>query len=143
MRTHPSKTVATWLCLLLGMLGVHRWYLRGWRDVWLWLRWPFVLLGIVGVLRWIAYDQNDAVVIWLMPITGVYLFVVMLEAVILGLTSDEDWRLRFPSSGDAARSSSLGVTGVVIAVMLGSLCLISAIAFALAKYFEAQMPGSY
>jgi len=32
-----SKTIATWLALLGGSLGLHRFYLLGWRDPWAWL----------------------------------------------------------------------------------------------------------
>ena len=41
--------VATWLAVLGGSLGLHRFYLHGVRDLWAWLHpWP-TLLGAYGL----------------------------------------------------------------------------------------------
>ena len=46
-----SKTLATWLAVVGGSLGLHRFYLHGAKDVWAWLHpWP-TLLGLAGVIR--------------------------------------------------------------------------------------------
>ena len=44
-----SQTLATWLALLGGSVGLHRFYLHGLRDPWGWLPWPFTLAGVWGV----------------------------------------------------------------------------------------------
>ena len=39
--TYKSKTLATWIALIGGSLGLHRFYLHGFRDPWGWLfAWP-------------------------------------------------------------------------------------------------------
>ena len=46
-----SKTLATWVALIGGSLGLHRFYLHGLRDRWGWLfLWP-TLVGLYGVQR--------------------------------------------------------------------------------------------
>ena len=43
-----SRAVATWLALVGGSLGLHRFYLHGGRDLWAWLHpWP-TLVGAYG-----------------------------------------------------------------------------------------------
>ena len=54
-----SKTLAAWLALLLGTLGVHRFYLHGWHDRLGWLHLPPTLAGLYGVLRMRELGQDD------------------------------------------------------------------------------------
>ena len=54
-----SKTLATWLALLLGSLGAHRFYLKGWRDLAGWLHPLPTLLGIAGALRMYKLGVDD------------------------------------------------------------------------------------
>ena len=46
-----SKTLATWLAVIGGALGLHRFYLHGWRDLLGWLHPLPTLLGLAGVQR--------------------------------------------------------------------------------------------
>ena len=67
---YRSKTLAAWLALVAGPLGVHRFYLHGWADLWGWLHpWP-TLLGIAGVLRMRALGQDDHLAWLLIPVLG-------------------------------------------------------------------------
>ena len=54
-----SKTVTTWLALLLGSLGAHRFYLYGRRDVLAWLHPLPTLLGLAGAVRMQNLGQDD------------------------------------------------------------------------------------
>ena len=56
---YRSKTVAAWLTLALGALGLHRLYLYGRRDRVVWAYPLPTLLGLVGVQRLLALGQND------------------------------------------------------------------------------------
>jgi len=49
--TPKSKSLATWLALLGGLLGAHRFYLHGWRDGLAWLHPVLSLIGLAGVIR--------------------------------------------------------------------------------------------
>jgi hypothetical protein len=43
------KAAATWLALLAGIFGLHRFYLHGFKDGWGWLFPLPTLLGLAGV----------------------------------------------------------------------------------------------
>ena len=42
---YKSKTLATWLALVGGSVGLHRFYLHGFRDAWGWL---FIVPSTIG-----------------------------------------------------------------------------------------------
>ena len=71
--TRRSKTLATWLALLGGTLGLHRFYLHGWRDQLGWLHPLPTLLGLVGVQRMRALGQDDRLAWLLIPLLGLML----------------------------------------------------------------------
>lgn len=131
-----SKTLATWLAVLGGPLGAHRFYLHGRGDLWGWLHpWP-TLLGAVGVLRINALGQDDQIAWLLLPLLGLMIAQAMLSAIVIGLTPDERWRARF---GPAGRPSGwLAVIGVVVALLLGGASFMGALAYGGQKYFEWQ-----
>ncbi len=133
-----SKTLATWLAFAFGSLGVHRWYLHGWRDVWAWLHpWP-TLLGLAGVLRMRALGQDDHLSWLLIPLLGLMISQAMLAAIVYGLTPDEKWAARH-NPGQPVRATRWGpVLGVIAALMVGGAVLMGTIAFGGQKFFEAQ-----
>ena len=90
-----SKTLATWLAVLAGTFGAHRFYLHGTRDVWAWLHpWP-TLAGIAGIVRMDNLGQDDRAAWILAPALGLMLAVAMLAAIVVGLTPDERWNARW------------------------------------------------
>ena len=54
-----SKTLATWIALIGGSLGLHRFYLHGFRDPWGWLFPLPTLVGLYGVQRMRLLGQDD------------------------------------------------------------------------------------
>ncbi len=129
-----SKTLATWLALVAGSLGVHRFYLYGKGDLWAWLHpWP-TLLGLVGVLRMRAFGQDDHVAWLLVPVLGLMLSQAMLAAIVYGLTPDERWAERFEQPVAPTRWAP--VLGVIVALMIGGIVLMGTIAFGGEKFFE-------
>ena len=133
-----SKTLATWIAVVAGCLGAHRFYLHGHRDVWAWLHpWP-TLLGAVGVLRMRTLGQDDHLAWVLIPMLGLMLSIAMLAAIVIGLTPDEAWANRFNSGQPARRSGWPAVIGVILALMLGGTTLMGTVAFSGQKYFEYQ-----
>jgi hypothetical protein len=138
-----SKTLATWLALLAGSLGVHRLYLHGARDPWAWLSWPPTLLGLVGAWRMQTFGQDDRLSWLLIPLLGLSLAASMLAAIVIGLTSDERWAARFATQGEAPATTGWGpVLGVIAALMVGGAVLMGTIAFGGQKFFEWQQEGS-
>ena len=68
MSPYKSKTLATWIALFGGSLGLHRFYLYGPRDIWGWL-WPApTLLGAYGVQRVLKLGQDDQLAWLLVPL---------------------------------------------------------------------------
>jgi hypothetical protein len=135
---YRSKTWATWLAALGGSLGLHRFYLRGWGDLWGWLH-PFpTVLGLLGVLRMRAFGQDDRLSWLLIPILGLMITQGMLHAIVYGLKSDEAWdRQRNP--GLAPRRTGWGpIFGVILALMVGATILMGTVAFGGQKFFEWQ-----
>lgn len=140
MMTHTkSKTVATWLALLLGTFGLHRLYLYGFRDKLAWLHpWP-TLLGLYGLQRMELLGQDDRLSWLLIPLFGLMLSIAALSGIIYGLTPDERWNATH-NPGKAARPSTWPVVvGVVICLLIGGASLMATIAYSAQRYFENEV----
>jgi TM2 domain-containing membrane protein YozV len=143
MKKHKNKTLATYLALLLGPFGLHRFYLRGLTDVWGWLQVLVTGLGLVGLRRIIAVGQDDRLAWALVPFFGLTLFAACLAAIVYGLTSQDKWNRAYnpdlPLDHSAGVGSGLTIFGVIMALLLGSTALMSAITYSGQKYFEAVL----
>ena len=134
-----SKTLATWIALIGGSLGLHRFYLHGFRDVWGWLSpWP-TLLGLYGIQRVQQFGQDDQLSWVLIPLLGLMIASAMLAAIVYGLTPDDKWHARFNPTGPTPHSGWAAIIGVVLALMLGAGALMATIAFSGQRYFEYQI----
>ena len=131
-----SKTLATWLALLLGSLGAHRFYLHGWRDWVAWLHPLPALLGLAGAIRMSNLGQDDHAAWLLIPLLGLMLVIGTGSAIVIGLTPDETWAARHHPGQPIQQTSWGAVIGVVIALLVGGTVLMGAIAFGGQKYFE-------
>ena len=134
-----SKTLATWLALLGGGFGLHRFYLHGKADVLGWLLPVPTLLGLYGVLRARQIGLDDQLSWALIPLLGLVLAGTMLSAIVYGLTSDEKWHARYNlQASTEQRSGWLAIIGVLLALSLGATALMATIAFGAQRYFEFQ-----
>ena len=133
-----SKTLATWLALLGGGIGLHRFYLHGRGDPVGWLLVVPTLLGLYGVQRARHIGLDDHLSWLLIPLLGLTLAATMLSAIVYGLTPDERWSARFDPAGTGTRSGWLAIIGVLLALSLGATALISTIAFSAQRFFELQ-----
>jgi TM2 domain len=134
-----SKTLATWLALLLGAFGAHRFYLRGVRDVWAWLHPLPTLAGLYGVQRVQALGQDDRLSWLLLPLLGLMVAQACLAAIVHGLTTDAAWAERHAQPVVATRWGP--VLGVIAALMVGATALMATIAFSGQRFFEWQIVG--
>ena len=138
---YKSKTIATWLALLLGSLGLHRFYLHGLGDRLAWLHPLPTLIGLYGVHRMDTLGQDDRLAWFLMPILGLMLVQAMICGIVYGLTSDEKWALQH---AQAERPSGwLAIIGVIACVLIGGTVLMSTIAFSAQRYFESQVEAGH
>jgi hypothetical protein len=140
---YKSKTLATWAALIGGPLGLHRFYLHGWRDAWAWLFPIPTLLGLWGIQRVNELGQDDHLAWLLVPLLGMAVATAMLQGILIGLTPDEKWHQRFnPQVAGSAQAPAAGwpvVIGVVISLMVGATVLMATIAFSGQRYFEYQV----
>lgn len=139
MKAARSKSVATWLAVIGGALGLHRFYLYGWRD---WVGWLYplpTLLGLAGVQRMRAFGQDDRVAWVLIPVLGLSLSFAMLSAIVYGLTSDEKWAARHNPGRPTQPTGWIPVLGVILALLLGATALMGTVAFGMQHFFEWQL----
>lgn len=134
--TPKSKSLATWLALLGGLLGAHRFYLHGWRDPLAWLHPVLSMVGLAGVIRMRNLGQDDHAAWLLIPLFGAMVVVAMLSTIVLGLTTDERWAERRGQPLQATRWAP--VIAVVIAMLLGGAALMGTLAFSGQMFFEYQ-----
>ncbi|MCE9659134.1 MAG: hypothetical protein K8R60_11285 [Burkholderiales bacterium] len=133
-----SKTLATWLAVVGGSLGLHRFYLHGAGDLRAWLHpWP-TLVGAYGFLRLRQLGTDDLLGSRLVPLLGAMIAIGMLAALVYGLTPAERWRARFGEKGSATGWAT--VIGVVIALFVGATATMATIAYTAQRYFELRAP---
>lgn len=137
MTSTKSKTLATWIALIGGPLGLHRFYLGSLRDSWGWVHALLTFLGVLGVQRVLELGQDDRLAWVLMPLGGLSLVVAMGTAIFHGLRPDEAWNATY-NAGTAASGPTgwLAVMAVVAALLIGATTMLSVISFSLQRYFE-------
>ena len=135
---YKSKTLATWIALLGGSLGLHRFYLRGFADPWGWLHGAPTLLGLYGVQRVREFGQDDQLAWVLVPLLGIMLAGTMLSAIVYGLTPDEKWDAHHNPGVEPHGTGWGAVIGVIVALLIGAGVLMATVAFSGQRYFEYQ-----
>ncbi len=139
MHRYRSKALATWIALLGGALGLHRFYLHGWRDLVGWLFPLPTLVGLVGAIRLNELGQDDRLAWLLLPLLGLMLSIAALSAIVYGLTPDERWDARHNPGQHGPGSGWGAVLGVIVALLVGGIVLMGTIAYGIQKLFEAQI----
>lgn len=141
-RRGKNKTLAAWLACLGGTFGLHRFYLHGPGDLWGWLHPAPTLLGLWGLARLQTLGQDDRLAWLLLPLLGLQIAQTCLSAIVHGLQTPERWNARHNPrlAPDAApgRTGWLTIGAVVCALMLGTIALMSALAFSFQRYYEDQ-----
>ena len=133
---YKSKTLAAWLALLLGTLGLHRLYVHGFRDVLAWLHPLPTALGLVGVDRLLTLGQDDRLSWLLIPLLGLMITQSMLAAIVYALTPDEKWDARH-NPGHAVTDTAWGpVLAAILALLLGGAAFMGSVAYGSQKFFE-------
>ena len=140
---YKNKTVATWLALLGGPLGLHRFYLHGRGDLWGWLYPLPTALGLYGVERVQQFGQDDQLSWLLMPLLGLSIAASALTAIVYGLRSSEKWNAGFNAQAAAdarpGQTNWLTIAAVVASLLIGTTVLMASLAFSFQRYFEHQV----
>lgn len=139
MPRYRSKTLATWIAVAGGTLGLHRFYLHGPKDLWGWMHPAPTLLGLLGLWRLREIGQDDRLAWLLLPVLGLMVTVAMLSAIVYGLTPDEQWQARHNPTHPVQATRWGPVLGVMLALLLGGVALMSTAAFGFQKLFESQL----
>ncbi len=138
-----NKTVAVWLALLGGSLGLHRFYLRGLGDCIGWLHPIASALGWMGVERVQQYGQDDRLSWVLIPFLGLSIAVACLTGIVYALGDRPKWNGWFNPGLDpeasAGATSWLTIGALVFSLMFGTVALMGSLAFGIQRYFEYQI----
>ena len=134
-----SKTLAAWLAMLGGTLGLHRFYLHGLRDLWGWALLPLTLLGLLGLDRMNELGQDDRLATVLTPLLGVSISVAMFSAIFIALTPDEKWDARFNPAGPPSATGWGPVLAAITGLLIGGGVLMGTITYSIQKFFEWQL----
>jgi hypothetical protein len=136
---YRSKTLAAWLALAAGTLGLHRLYLYGLRDRLAWLHPLATGAGLLGVDRMLTLGQDDRLAWLLIPVLGLMISQAMLCAIVYALTPDDRWNARHNPGLPATVTGWGPVLAAITALMIGAAVLIGTIAFGGQKFFEWQL----
>jgi len=139
---YRSKTLATWLAVTCGTLGLHRFYLHGLRDPLGWLHPLPTFVGVLGVHRMTSLGQDDRLAWMLIPVLGLMITLAMGTALLYGLTPDDQWDARHNPGRPGTGTGWGPVLGVIVALMVGAGVLMGSIAFGGQKFFEWQLESS-
>lgn len=140
---NKNKTLATWLAFAGGQFGVHRFYLYGWSDLLAWLHPLVAAVGWWGVARVRTYGQDDQLAWMLVPLLGFTLAASALTAIYYGLMAPEKWNHQHNPALEpealAGKTNWLTMAAVVLALLFGTIALMSSIVFSFQRYFEYQV----
>lgn len=139
MQRYKSKTLSTWIALIGGSFGLHRFYLHGPRDTLAWLHAVPTLIGLAGLQRAIELGQDDQLAWLLLPVLGLMLSQAALCAIVYGLTPDERWDARHNPQLPARATTWGPILGVIAALLIGATALMATIAYAGQRFFEWQV----
>jgi hypothetical protein len=132
-----SRAVATWLAVVAGTFGAHRFYLHGARDAIAWLHIPPTLVGAYGWWRMRQFGVDDARGSLLVLCLGAIVALTMLQAIVYGISSDERWAERYSAASDRRRGWPV-VLALIVALAVGAGTTMATIAFAAQRYFESR-----
>jgi hypothetical protein len=136
---YRSKTIAAWLALLGGSLGLHRMYLYGLRDRVAWAHSLPTAAGLLGVQRLMSLGQDDRLAWLLIPVLGLMISQAMAVSIVYALTPDEKWDARH-NPGQPVTATGWGpVLAAILALMIGGAVLMGTIAYGGQKFFEWQL----
>ena len=142
MAAPKHTTVAVWLALIGGSLGLHRFYLRGLGD---WVGWLHPLptaLGWWGIERVLAYGQDDKLSWVLIPLLGMSVAAACLTGIVYALADADKWDGWFNAEAPGSRASHtnwLTIGALVLALLVGTVAFMGSLAFGIQRYFEYQI----
>jgi TM2 domain-containing membrane protein YozV len=121
---HKNKTVAALLAFLFGSVGIHRFYLCGWKDTGAWLHF-FTLPITVALLR---IEAAQPLITVLNPFV-ISILASFIETLVIGLTPDDKWDLQYNQNSGRQSDSNWPIALLMVLTLgIGATALIAAIA---------------
>ncbi|MES2538937.1 MAG: hypothetical protein V4632_24025 [Pseudomonadota bacterium] len=123
---HKDKTSATLIAMLLGGIGLHRFYLFGKSSIggWAYIVATTIYCGIVAA-QWLQGSIGTSVLV-LFPLP---VYIAFVEALVMGVTDDNKWDARFNlHSGRQSRSRWPLAVLLVLSFAVGIVALITSMA---------------
>src|SRR5574343_345570 len=103
-----SKTLATWIAVIGGSLGLNR-------------------------IK--QFGQDDRLAWVLVPMLGLSVSAAMLHAIVTGLTPDEKWNARENAEAEPCGPAGWPVViGVIVALLLGAMALMSTLTYGIQRF---------
>ena len=131
--THKNKTLATLLALLLGMLGIHRFYLNGITDRWGWLH----VASLPASAALLSVRPDWPLLLYAAPLV-LSMLVASIETFVLGLMPDEKWDERYNAASGQQSDSRWPVPFMmVLNLFYGATLLLTVIA----RAFDLWLTG--
>ncbi len=138
---YRSKSLAAWLALLGGALGLHRLYLYGPRDALAWAHLLPTAVGWVGLQRLQQLGQDDRLAWLLVPVLGLMLSLGALFAILYGLTPDEKWDARHNPGLPGRATTWAPVLAAIAALLLGGGVFMGTITYGVQMFFQWELGG--
>ena len=130
---HKNKTITTLLALLLGSVGIHRFYLHGLTDRWGWLHAISLPLSTMLLLS----NPELPLLVNTLPLV-ISMLTASIETFVLGLMPDEKWDARYnPASGIVSDSRWPIALMMVVNLFFGATLLLTL----LARGFDLMLTG--
>lgn len=121
---HKNKTLATLLAVVLGGLGIHRFYLRGAKDPWAWVHLSSVPLSLLAMFIGAGQPQTFVLAPLIVSVLAGFI-----EALVLGLMPDEKWDAEHNRDSGRVSSSSWPLALILVFTLgVGATALIATIA---------------
>ena len=138
-----NKTLATWLAFWGGPMGLHRFYMHGFKDMGAWLLPIPTALGFYGLERVQQFGQDDTLSWLLIPLLGFTIAGCALQAILFALKTPEAWNARYnPTAAPdapAGRTQWITIGAIVVSLLVGAAVLMASLAFSFQRYFEYQI----
>lgn len=121
---HKNKTLTALLSFLLGMVGVHRFYLRGLTDRWGWLH----AASLPATAAIIATDPSRPLLLNAVPLV-LSMLIASIETFVIGLMPDEKWDATYNPESGVQSDSRWTVAALMVAnLFYGATLLLVVIA---------------
>ncbi len=131
-----NRFAAAALALLTGVVGGHRFYLRGMRDTWAWLHPAAFALGLLGVWRFVVQQRTDMATWVLLAAFIAVVLAALIQALVIGLTADDRWDARWNAGTGRRSANGWGPVMVAMITLFGGFAaLAGGLAYVLQRLF--------